>query len=52
MFNNKLKEFEAISKLLKHPQELLSAVELLQSNNQALQKKLDSYNSIRLKEML
>ena len=51
VINNKLKEFEAISKLLKHPQELLSAVELLQSNNQALQKKLDSYNSIRLKEV-
>ncbi len=51
VINNKLKEFEAISKLLKHPQELLCAVELLQSNNQALQKKLDSYNSIRLKEV-
>jgi len=51
VINNKLKEFEAISKLLKHPQELLCAVELLQSNNQALQKKLDSYNSVRLKEV-
>ena len=51
VINNKLKEFEAISKLLKYPQELLYAVELLQSNNQALQKKLDSYNSIRLKEV-
>ena len=51
VISNKLNEYEAISKLLKHPQELLSAVELLQSNNQSLQKKLDSYNSIRLKEV-
>ena len=50
VISNKLNEYEAISKLLKYPQELLSAVELLQSNNQSLQKKLDSYNSIRLKE--
>ena len=51
VINNKLDEYEAISKLLKHPQQLLSAVELLLSNNQSLQKKLDSYNSIRLKEV-
>ena len=51
VISNKLNEYEAISKLLKYPQELLSAVELLQSNNQSLQKKLDSYNSIRLKEV-
>ena len=51
VIRNKLNEYEEISKLLKHPQELLSAVELLQSNNQSLQKKLDSYNSIRLKEV-
>ena len=51
VISNKLNEYEAISKLLKHPQELLSAVELLQSNNQLLQKKLDSYNLIRLKEV-
>ena len=51
VISNKLNEYEAISKLLKHPQELLSAVELLQSNNQSLQKKLDSYNLIRLKEV-
>ena len=37
--------------MLKYPQELLSAVELLQSNNQSLQKKLDSYNLLRLKEV-
>ena len=30
---------------------VLSAVELLQSNNQSLQKKLDSYNLVRLKEV-
>ena len=36
---------------MKHPQELLSAVELLLSNNQSLQKKLDSYNLLRLKEV-
>ena len=51
VISKKLNEYEAISKLLKYPQELLSAVELLQSNNQSLQKKLDSYNSIRLKEV-
>ncbi len=51
VISNKLNEYEAISKLLKHPQELLSAVELLLSNNQSLQKKLDSYNLIRLKEV-
>jgi len=51
IIRNKLNDYEAISKLLKHPQELLSAVELLQSNNQSLQKKLDSYNLIRLKEV-
>jgi len=51
VISNKLNEYEAISKLLKYPQELLSAVELLQSNNQSLQKKLDSYNLVRLKEV-
>ena len=51
VISNKLNEYEAISKLLKHPQELLSAVELLLSNNQSLQKKLDYYNLIRLKEV-
>ncbi|MCH1613707.1 MAG: alanine--tRNA ligase, partial [Flavobacteriales bacterium] len=51
VISNKLNEYEAISKLLKHPQELLSAVELLLSNNQSLQKKLDSYNLLRLKEV-
>ena len=51
VISNKLNEYEAISKLLKYPQELLSAVELLQSNNQSLQKKLDSYNLVRLKEI-
>ena len=51
VISNKLNEYEAISKLLKYPQELLSAVELLQSNNQSLQKKLDSYNLLRLKEV-
>ncbi len=51
VISNKLNEYEAISKLLKYPQELLSTVELLQSNNQSLQKKLDSYNLVRLKEV-
>ena len=51
VISDKLNEYEAISKLLKYPQELLSAVELLQSNNQSLQKKLDSYNLVRLKEV-
>lgn len=51
VISNKLNEYEAISKFLKYPQELLSAVELLQSNNQSLQKKLDSYNLVRLKEV-
>ena len=51
VINNKLNEYESISELLKHPQELFSAVEMLQSNNQTLQKKLDSYNLIRLKEV-
>ena len=51
VISNKLNEYEAILKLLKYPQELLSAVELLQSNNQSLQKKLDSYNLVRLKEI-
>ena len=51
LISNKLNEYEAISKLLKHPQELLSAVELLLSNNQSLQKKLDSFNLVRLKEV-
>jgi alanyl-tRNA synthetase len=51
VISNKLNEYEAISKLLKYPQELLSSVELLQSNNQSLQKKLDFYNLVRLKEV-
>ena len=51
VISNKLNEYEAISKLLKYPQELLTAIELLQSNNQSLQKKLDSYNLVRLKEV-
>ena len=51
IINNKLIAYQSISELLKHPQDLFAAVELLQSRNQSLQKKIDSYNLIRLKEI-
>ena len=51
IINNKLIEYNSISEYLKNPQDLLSAVKHLQSRNLTLEKKLDAFNNLKLKEI-
>ena len=51
IINNKLSEYNSIAEALKNPQDLLSAVKHLQSRNLTLEKKLDAFNNLKLKEI-
>lgn len=51
IINNKLSEYNSIAEALKKPQDLLSAVKHLQLRNLTLEKKLDAFNNLKLKEI-
>jgi alanyl-tRNA synthetase len=51
IINNKLSEYNSIAEALKTPQDLLSAVKHLQLRNLTLEKKLDAFNNLKLKEI-
>ena len=51
IINNKLSEYNSIAEALKNPQDLLSAVKHLLSRNLTLEKKLDAFNNLKLKEI-
>jgi alanyl-tRNA synthetase len=51
IINNKLSEYNSIAEALKNPQDLLSAVKHLQLRNLTLEKKLDAFNNLKLKEI-
>jgi len=51
IINNKLSEYNSIAEALKNPQDLLSAVKHLQLRNLTLEKKLDAFNNLKLKQI-